>query len=86
MSNRLASLLASWFPEKDSCQWALANIIETQRSSYHKSGAMMLINSLGIQHPSKNSVNKLNKINVQLFLVDSLKRESTKNLTTPLIK
>ncbi|PKH88440.1 XdhC family protein [Colwellia sp. Bg11-28] len=47
MSNRLAALLASWFPEKDSCQWVLASIIETQRSSYRKSGAMMLINSLG---------------------------------------
>lgn len=47
MSNRLAALLASWLPEKDSCQWALASIIETQRSSYRKSGAMMLINSLG---------------------------------------
>lgn len=47
MSNRLAALLASWFPKRDSCQWALASIIETQRSSYRKSGAMMLINSLG---------------------------------------
>jgi xanthine dehydrogenase accessory factor len=47
MSNRLAALLANWFPEKDSCQWVLASIIETQRSSYRKAGAMMLINSLG---------------------------------------
>lgn len=47
MSNRLTALLANWFPEKDSCQWVLASIIETQRSSYRKTGAMMLINSLG---------------------------------------
>jgi xanthine/CO dehydrogenase XdhC/CoxF family maturation factor len=47
MSNRLTALLAKWFPEKDSCQWVLASIIETQRSSYRKTGAMMLINSLG---------------------------------------
>ncbi len=47
MSNRLAELLAHWFPEKDSCQWVLASIIETQRSSYRKTGAMMLINSMG---------------------------------------
>ncbi|WP_343817197.1 XdhC/CoxI family protein [Colwellia asteriadis] len=47
MSNRLASLLNSWYEHKDSCQWVLATIIETQRSSYRKSGAMMLINSLG---------------------------------------
>jgi len=47
MSNRLAALLANWFPEKDSCQWVLASIIETQRSSYRKAGAMMFINSVG---------------------------------------
>ncbi|PKG85098.1 xanthine dehydrogenase [Colwellia sp. 75C3] len=47
MSNRLAALLANWFPDKDSCQWVLASIIETQRSSYRKTGAMMLINSIG---------------------------------------
>jgi xanthine/CO dehydrogenase XdhC/CoxF family maturation factor len=47
MSNRLAALLSNWFPEKDSCQWVLASIIETQRSAYRKTGAMMLINSLG---------------------------------------
>jgi len=47
MSNRLKALLTTWQPEKDSCQWVLASIIETQRSSYRKTGAMMLINSLG---------------------------------------
>jgi xanthine dehydrogenase accessory factor len=47
MSNRLVALLANWFPKKDSCQWVLASIIETQRSSYRKAGAMMLINSVG---------------------------------------
>ncbi|MCJ8293672.1 MAG: XdhC family protein [Colwellia sp.] len=47
MSNRLKALLANWFTEKDSCQWVLASIIETQRSSYRKAGAMMFINSQG---------------------------------------
>ncbi len=47
MSNRLQALLTHWLPEKDACQWVLASIIETQRSSYRKIGAMMLINSLG---------------------------------------
>jgi len=47
MSNRLAALLSTWFPERDTCQWVLASIIETQRSAYRKTGAMMLINSLG---------------------------------------
>lgn len=47
MSNRLAALLTTWFSQKDDCQWLLATIIETQRSSYRKAGAMMLINSLG---------------------------------------
>jgi len=47
MSNRLNALLARWQPDKDSCQWVLASIIETQRSAYRKTGAMMLINSLG---------------------------------------
>ncbi len=47
MSNRLQALLTHWLPEKDSCQWVLASIIETQRSSYRKASAMMLINNLG---------------------------------------
>ncbi len=47
MSNRLNALLSTWFAQRDSCQWVLATIIETQRSSYRKPGAMMLINSLG---------------------------------------
>jgi xanthine/CO dehydrogenase XdhC/CoxF family maturation factor len=47
MSNHLNALLSAWFAQRDSCQWVLATIIETQRSSYRKRGAMMLINSLG---------------------------------------
>ena len=47
MSNHLKALLANWLPEKDSCQWVLASIIETQHSSYRKAGAMMFINSQG---------------------------------------
>ena len=47
MSNRLNILLSSWYSQRDSCQWVLATIIETQRSSYRKRGAMMFINSLG---------------------------------------
>jgi xanthine/CO dehydrogenase XdhC/CoxF family maturation factor len=47
MSNHLNALLSAWFAQRDSCQWVLATIIETQRSSYRKRGAMMFINSLG---------------------------------------
>ena len=47
MANSLEHLLAKWLPQKDSCQWVLATIVETKRSAYRKAGAMMLINSFG---------------------------------------
>lgn len=47
MSNQLKHLLEHWYPQRDTYQWVLATIIETQGSAYRKSGAMMLINSLG---------------------------------------
>ena len=47
MNNRLEHLLEFWFDKKDTCQWLLATIIETKGSAYRKSGARMLINSLG---------------------------------------
>ena len=47
MSNRLNQLLKHWLASKDSQQWVLATIIETDGSSYRKAGAMMMINSLG---------------------------------------
>lgn len=47
MNNRLEQLLATWQPQKESLEWVLATVVETQGSSYRKSGAMMLINSLG---------------------------------------
>lgn len=47
MSNQLDQLLNYWSDNRNSLQWVLATIIETQGSSYRKAGAMMLINSLG---------------------------------------
>ena len=47
MSNRIEQLLAIWQGQKTAFAWVLATVIETQGSSYRKSGAMMLINSLG---------------------------------------
>ena len=50
MANHLKQLLNTWHPLKDELDWALATIIETDGSSYRKSGAMMMINSLGQYH------------------------------------
>ncbi|MFC3122733.1 XdhC family protein [Agaribacter flavus] len=47
MSNRLEKLLLEWQQNKDDLHWVLATIIQTEGSSYRKSGAMMMINSLG---------------------------------------
>jgi len=50
MANRLEQLLDIWIKNKDSLDWILATVIETAGSSYRKSGAMMMINSLGQYH------------------------------------
>lgn len=47
MGNHLSSLLNKWFEQRDELQWVLATIIATDGSSYRKSGAMMMINSMG---------------------------------------
>ncbi|MDU0355168.1 XdhC family protein [Paraglaciecola aquimarina] len=47
MANRIQQLLHYWSSHKDSQQWVLATIVQTQGSSYRKSGAMMMINDLG---------------------------------------
>ncbi len=47
MGNHLTSLLDNWYEQRDELQWVLATIIETDGSSYRKSGAMMMINSMG---------------------------------------
>lgn len=47
MANRLNQLLKNWLTSKDSQNWVLATIIETDGSSYRKAGAMMMINDLG---------------------------------------
>ena len=49
MANRIDQLLDHWYPQRDKLQWVLATIVATQGASYRKTGAMMLINSLG-QH------------------------------------
>lgn len=50
MSNQLTALLDKWYPEKDNLDWVLATIIGTDGSSYRKTGAMMIISSLGQYH------------------------------------
>lgn len=50
VQNHLIHLLKHWEKQKDDLQWVLATIIGTEGSSYRKSGAMMLINSLGQYH------------------------------------
>ena len=50
MANHLHQLLDNWFEHKDQLQWVLATIIGTEGSSYRKTGAMMMINSLGKYH------------------------------------
>lgn len=47
MANRLSQLLESWQTQKDKLDWVLATIVLTDGSSYRKTGAMMMINSLG---------------------------------------
>jgi xanthine dehydrogenase accessory factor len=47
MANRISQLLSHWTDNRDRHLWVLATIIETDGSSYRKSGAMMLINDMG---------------------------------------
>jgi xanthine dehydrogenase accessory factor len=47
MANRLNQMLEIWQQQKDSFDWVLATIVNTEGSSYRKIGAMMMINSLG---------------------------------------
>ena len=50
MANHLHHLLEHWYEKRDELDWVLATIIGTEGSSYRKSGAMMMINSLGQYH------------------------------------
>lgn len=50
MANHLHHLLEHWYEKRDELDWVLATIIDTEGSSYRKSGAMMMINSLGQYH------------------------------------
>ncbi|WP_143872329.1 XdhC family protein [Catenovulum sediminis] len=47
MNNQLTNLINNWFEHKNDYQWVLGTIIETQGSSYRKTGAMLFINNLG---------------------------------------
>lgn len=47
MANRIGQLLSHWSENRDTHLWVLATIIQTDGSSYRKSGAMMLINDMG---------------------------------------
>ncbi|WP_440876039.1 XdhC family protein [Thalassotalea sp. PLHSN55] len=47
MSNQLQALIERWYPEREKYQWVVATVIETAGSAYRKTGAMLLINSMG---------------------------------------
>lgn len=47
MTIRFDRLLQDWYPRRDELDWVLGTIIDTQKSTYRKAGAMMLFNSMG---------------------------------------
>lgn len=47
MSNHIQTVLAQWWPARDTRQWVLGVVTHTEGSSYRKAGAMMLLNDLG---------------------------------------
>lgn len=47
MSNRISQILSQWLPLKDEHEWVLGTVIQTSGPCYRKTGAMMMINSLG---------------------------------------
>ncbi|WGL16894.1 XdhC family protein [Microbulbifer bruguierae] len=49
MSNHLISLLKTWYPLRDSCDWVLGTVFRTAGPCYRKAGAMMLFSSGGHQ-------------------------------------
>lgn len=49
MSNHLLHLLKVWFEEKDSAEWVLGTVFQTEGPCYRKAGAMMLFSSNGHQ-------------------------------------
>jgi len=49
MASQLFHLLEKWQENKDNYQWVLGVVYKTEGSSYRKTGAMMLFNSLGQQ-------------------------------------
>lgn len=49
MNHHIFHVLKHWWPQRDSGQWLLATVINTQGSSYRKVGAMMMFNDAGFQ-------------------------------------
>ncbi len=49
MSNQLSELLNHWLNAKDDTDWVLGTVYKTEKSSYRKAGAIMLINGYGQQ-------------------------------------
>jgi xanthine dehydrogenase accessory factor len=49
MASQLFHLLEKWQENKDNYEWVLGVVYKTEGSSYRKTGAMMLFNSLGQQ-------------------------------------
>ena len=49
MGNQLSETIRQWYNNRTSCDWVLGTIYQTERSSYRKAGAHMLINGHGQQ-------------------------------------
>jgi xanthine dehydrogenase accessory factor len=49
MANDLPHLLQQWYPQRDSADWVLGTVYQTEGPCYRKPGASMLFNSLGQQ-------------------------------------
>nr|WP_067298703.1 XdhC/CoxI family protein [Marinobacterium profundum] len=49
MANDLSHLLQQWYPQRDSADWVLGTVYQTEGPCYRKPGATMLFNSLGQQ-------------------------------------
>ena len=48
-NNQLIHILRRWYEQKDTAQWVLGVIYDTQGSCYRKAGSMVFFNSLGDQ-------------------------------------
>lgn len=49
MSTQLVDLLAQWYPLRDSTEWVLGTVYDTEGPAYRKAGAMMMLGGHGQQ-------------------------------------